>query len=76
MAEEPHEAIVTGNPEAESIHSNRPEDADFTADRRSPDEQDDFTRTALRTPRRYEQRLEDDDDPVIPSLDAAVNTKI
>ena len=76
MAEEPHEAIVTGNPEAESIRPNRSEDPDFTADRRSPDERDDFTRAALHTPRRYEQPLEDDDDPVMPSRDATVNTKI
>ena len=28
------------------------------------------------TPRRYEQPLEDDDDPVMPGVDATLNTKI
>ena len=31
---------------------------------------------SLHTPRRYDQPLEDDDDPVMPSPDATVNTKI
>jgi len=30
----------------------------------------------LDTPRRYEQPIEDDEDPVMPSDDATVNTKI
>ena len=30
----------------------------------------------LETPRRYEQPIEDDDDPVMPSVDSTVNTKI
>ena len=30
----------------------------------------------LDTPRRYEQPIEDDDDPVMPSDDATLNTKI
>lgn len=31
---------------------------------------------ALETPRRYEQPLEDDDDPVMPADDPTLNTKI
>jgi hypothetical protein len=33
-------------------------------------------RGGLDTPRRYDQPIEDDDDPVMPSDDATVNTKI
>jgi len=33
-------------------------------------------RASLHTPRRYDQPIEDDDDPVMPSDDATVNTKI
>ena len=31
---------------------------------------------SLDTPRRYDQPIEDDDDPVMPSADATVQTKI
>jgi hypothetical protein len=38
---------------------------------------DDFVnRRPLDTPRRYDQPIEDDDDPVMPSDDATLNTKI
>ena len=30
----------------------------------------------LHTPRRYDQPIEDDDDPVMPSVDSTLNTKI
>jgi hypothetical protein len=33
-------------------------------------------RDPLHTPRRYEQPIEDDDDPVMPSDDSTLNTKI
>ena len=33
-------------------------------------------RASLETPRRYDQPIEDDDDPVMPADDATVNTKI
>ena len=33
-------------------------------------------RDGLETPRRYEQPLEDDEDPVMPADDATLNTKI
>ena len=33
-------------------------------------------RAGLDTPRRYDQPMEDDDDPVMPTDDATVNTKI
>jgi hypothetical protein len=61
MAEQPHEPVRKSKASAEDNHS---------------DERDDFTRAALYTPRRYEQPIEDDDDPVMPSPDATVNTKI
>jgi hypothetical protein len=37
---------------------------------------DDMNQIDLETPRRYEQPIADDDDPVMPSDDATVNTKI
>jgi hypothetical protein len=40
------------------------------------DRPDEFTRGRRDTPRRYDQPIEDDDDPVMPSDDATVNTKI
>jgi hypothetical protein len=76
MAEQPHEAILKRKPEAETMRPTEPERPDFTAGPRSPDERDDLTRAALHTPRRYEQPIEDDDDPVMPTDDATVNTKI
>jgi hypothetical protein len=33
-------------------------------------------RSALATPRRYDQPIEDDEDPVMPSDDTTLNTKI
>ena len=38
--------------------------------------EDDPAPRGLETPRRYEQPLEDDADPVMPADDATVNTKI
>ena len=49
--------------------------ADDTNEQRR-DRLDESTRGALETPRRYDQPIEDDDDPVMPSDDATVNTKI
>ena len=37
---------------------------------------DRFAGEPLYTPRRYEQPIEDDDDPVMPGDDATLNTKI
>ena len=76
MAEQPHETILTRKPEAETTRPTEPERPDLTAGDRGPDERDAFTRAALDTPRRYDQPIEDDDDPVMPSPDATVNTKI
>jgi len=43
----------------------------------SPREAGDIVnRGAFDTPRRYDQPIEDDDDPVMPSDDATLNTKI
>ena len=76
MAEQPRDAFRTNKAEGTSHHRSEPEGPDFNAGHRSPDERDDFTRAALYTPRRYEQPIEDDDDPVMPSDDATVKTKI
>jgi hypothetical protein len=45
---------------------------------RTPDRSRDdaVNRDPLDTPRRYEQPIEDDDDPVMPSDDTTLNTKI
>ena len=37
---------------------------------------DPVNRQPLETPRRYDQPIEDDEDPVMPADDATVNTKI
>jgi hypothetical protein len=62
--------------------SNRPPDEEITNQESVPprgkpqSRRDEFAREGLETPRRYEQPIEDDDDPVMPSDDATVNTKI
>jgi hypothetical protein len=76
MAEQPHAAFQRGKAEGTGDRRTPSERPDVTAGHRSPDDRDDFGRAALYTPRRYEQPIEDDDDPVMPSDDATVNTKI
>jgi hypothetical protein len=45
--------------------------------RRSPDTPNDaVNRQPLETPRRYDQPIEDDDDPLMPADDATLDTKI
>jgi hypothetical protein len=46
------------------------------SDRRRDTPRDETGRATLDTPRRYDQPIEDDDDPVMPGDDATVNTKI
>lgn len=46
------------------------------ANDRRPETHDEAARAALETPRRYDQPLEEDDDPVMPTDDATTNTKI
>ena len=49
----------------------------LTAGRDRDDNSSDFVnRQPLDTPRRYDQPIEDDDDPVMPSDDTTLNTKI
>ena len=64
MAEQPHEAVRKSKAAAEDNRRSVPESPESTAGHRSSDERGDFTRAALYTPRRYEQPIEDDDDPV------------
>jgi hypothetical protein len=76
MAEQPHEAFRRSKAATDHNRRSGSEGPESTPGDRSPDERDDFTQAALYTPRRYEQPIEDDDDPVMPSADATVNTKI
>ena len=49
----------------------------LTAGREREDQSSDLVnRQPLETPRRYDQPIEDDDDPVMPSDDTTLNTKI
>lgn len=49
----------------------------LTAGRDREDTSSDLVnRQPLETPRRYDQPIEDDDDPVMPSDDTTLNTKI
>jgi hypothetical protein len=49
----------------------------LTAGRDHEDKSSDLVnRQPLETPRRYDQPIEDDDDPVMPSDDTTLNTKI
>jgi hypothetical protein len=45
-------------------------------DRQGTDDRGEPGRGALDTPRRYDQPIEEDDDPVMPSDDSTLNTKI
>ena len=59
--------------------SNRPLDEEITNQESVPPRgrsQSGRDHWRLDTPRRYDQPVEDDDDPVMPSDDATVNTKI
>ena len=49
----------------------------LTAGRSRPDKSSDLVNLQpLDTPRRYDQPIEDDDDPVMPADEATLNTKI
>ena len=65
MAEQPNDASRKSKAEGD-----RWTDSDNSAPR------DAVNRAPLETPRRYEQPIEDDEDPVMPSDDATLNTKI
>ena len=65
MAEQPNDASRKSKAEGD-----RWTDSDSSA---APDA---VNRAPLETPRRYEQPIEDDEDPVMPSDDATLNTKI
>ena len=52
--------------------TNRPLDEEITNQESVPPR----GKTQMDTPRRYDQPIEDDDDPVMPSDDATVNTKM
>ena len=57
---------------AQSGITNRPLDEEITNQESVPPR----GTAQIDTPRRYDQPIEDDDDPVMPSDDATVNTKI
>jgi hypothetical protein len=56
--------------------TNRPLDEEMTNQESVPPRGKSQSPPGLDTPRRYDQPIEDDDDPVMPSDDATVNTKI
>ena len=64
MAEQPNDASRKSRAEGDRW-------SDQTDSRR-----DAVNRQPLDTPRRYDQPIEDDDDPVMPSDDATLSTKI
>ena len=84
MAEQPNEASRKSkaerdrwsDEESQAGISNRPLDAGPDANGRLRETRAEAARAALDTPRRYDQPIEDDDDPVMPADDATVNTKI
>jgi hypothetical protein len=51
-------------------------ETDSSSNRQRSGNRDEFARGGLDTPRRYDQPIEDDEDPVMPTDDATVNTKI
>ena len=82
MAEQPNEASRKGKAEgdrwsdedAKAEISNRPPDEEVSNQDAVPPRP--TAERALDTPRRYDQPIEDDGDPVMPADDATTNTKI
>jgi hypothetical protein len=70
MAEQPNEASRKSKAEGDRRSD---EEAQAGISNRTRDE---AARAAQDTPRRYDQPIEADDDPVMPTDDATVNTKI
>ena len=68
----------SNDPTAESTSDQSTQSASgLSAGRSRPDTRDDAVDPRpLDTPRRYDQPIEDDDDPVMPSDDATLGTKI
>jgi hypothetical protein len=83
MAEQPNEASRKskaegdrwGDEESQAGISNRPLDEEISNQEALPP-RGDSKPGGLDTPRRYDQPIEDDGDPVMPTDDATVNTKI
>ena len=77
MAEQqPNDASRKSKAEGERFSSAGPEESAGTGLDQQRREDRGQLRGSLHTPRRYEQPIEDDDDPVMPSADATANTKI
>ena len=82
MAEQPNEASRKSkaegdrwsDEESQAGISNRPLDEEISEQDALPPR--DSKPGAHDTPRRYDQPIEDDDDPVMPSDDTTLNTKI
>ena len=68
----------SNDPTAERARDQSTQSASGLSESRNrPDRSDDpVNLQPLDTPRRYDQPIEDDDDPVMPSDDATLNTKI
>jgi hypothetical protein len=79
MAEQqPNDASRMSKAEGERFSNAGREEVDQSDPAQSGISREDRGRfsASLHTPRRYDQPIEDDDDPVMPSADATVNTKI
>ena len=86
MAEQPNDASRKSkaegdrwsDEESQAGISNRPLDEEVSNQDAVPPRGDSKpgARAALDTPRRYDQPIEDDGDPVMPGDDSTVNTKI
>ena len=77
MAEQPNDA--SRKSKAEGERWNEPEERSGISNRAGAPREvssERYSSGPLDTPRRYEQPIEDDDDPVMPSDDATLNTKI
>ena len=68
----------SNDPTAEPMRDKSTQSASgLTAGRSRPDQSSDLVNLQpLDTPRRYDQPIEDDDDPVMPSDETTLNTKI
>ena len=76
MAEQPNDASRKSKAEGDRWSPDSEQTSDSSG-RSRPDTSSDLVNLQpLDTPRRYDQPIEDDDDPVMPSDETTLNTKI
>ena len=73
MAEQPNDASRQSKAEGDRWSEQTGGRSDYQS---TDSRRDAVNRQPLDTPRRYDQPIEDDDDPVMPSDDTTLNTKI